>query len=135
MILTPYVFESIIAMTWTVEFDDEFEPEFDRLDEDVRLKALAMFGLIEEFGPSLGRPKADTLYDSAHANMKELRFSVGREEWRVAFAFDPEQKGILLVAGDKAGGNEKRFYKRLIATADRRFAAHLAKIAARRKKD
>lgn len=122
-------------MSWLVEFDDAFEREFDRLDEKVRLKALAMFGLIEEFGPSLGRPKADTLYGSAHANMKELRFSVGREEWRVAFAFDPVQKGILLVAGDKAGENEKRFYKYLIATADRRFTLHLDKIAATRKKD
>jgi hypothetical protein len=122
-------------LSWVVEFDDAFEREFDLLDEKVRLKALAIFGLIEEFGPSLGRPKVDTLYDSAFTNMKELRFSVGREEWRIAFAFDSEQKGILLIAGDKAGKNEKRFYKHLIATADQRFAAHLDKTYTERKKD
>jgi hypothetical protein len=33
---------------------------------------------------------------------------------------------VLLVAGDKAGVNEQRFYKQLIATADARFARHLA---------
>jgi hypothetical protein len=46
-------------------------------------------------------------------------------EWRAAFAFDPQRKAILLVAGDKSGGSQKRFYKQLIATADRRFSAHL----------
>jgi hypothetical protein len=35
--------------------------------------------------------------------------------WRVAFAFDPDRKAILLVGADKSGGNEKRFYKKLIA--------------------
>lgn len=33
----------------------------------------------------------------------------------VAFAFDPKRKAILLVAGDKSGVAEKRFYRELIA--------------------
>ena len=45
---------------------------------------------------------------------------------RVAFAFDPKRSAIMLVAGDKSGVSEKRFYKKLIATADDRFDAHLA---------
>lgn len=57
--------------------------------------------------------------------MKELRFDAGDGIWRVAFAFDPERKAILLVAGDKAGIAQKRFYKALIAKADTRFAEHL----------
>jgi len=44
----------------------------------------------------------------------------------VAFAFDPKRRAILLLAGDKSGVGEKRFYKQLIAKADRRFDAHLA---------
>ena len=32
---------------------------------------------------------------------KELRFNADGGVWRVAFAFDPERKGILLVAGDR----------------------------------
>lgn len=35
-------------------------------------------------------------------------------------AFDPRRHAVLLVGGDKSGGSEKRFYKRLIATADQR---------------
>lgn len=50
--------------------------------------------------------------------MKELRFDADDGVWRVAFAFDRKRKAILLVAGDKSGVSEKRFYKSLIAKAD-----------------
>lgn len=46
----------------------------------------------------------------------------------MAFAFDPKRCAILLVAGDKSGGSESRFYRELIKTADDRFDAHLAKL-------
>jgi len=60
--------------------------------------------------------------------MKELRFSAADGEWRVAFAFDPERRAILLVAGDKSGGSEKRFYRELIRKADNRFDAHVVRL-------
>jgi len=60
--------------------------------------------------------------------MKELRFSADDGEWRVAFAFDTKRKAILLVAGDKSGISEKRFYRELIRKADERFDKHLAQI-------
>jgi len=65
--------------------------------------------------------------------MKELRFSAADGEWRVAFAFDPKRKAILLVAGDKSGVSEKRFYRQLIAKADERFNAHLNRLKKERK--
>ena len=83
---------------------------------------------MQQFGPQLGWPRVDTLKDSRHANMKELRFSAADGEWRVAFAFDTKRKAILLVAGDKSGGSEKRFYRGLIRKADDRFEAHLARL-------
>src|SRR6266436_4004792 len=86
---------------------------------------LALSLLLEQFGPRLGRPRVDALNGSRHANMKELRFSAADGEWRVAFAFDPKRRAILLVAGDKSGGSEKRFYRELIRKADDRFDAHL----------
>ena len=70
-------------------------------------------------------PHADTLIGSRHSNMKELRFNAEGGVWRVAFAFDPKRKGILLVAGNKAGVDQRRFYKRLVAIADQRFGDHL----------
>ena len=116
-------------MDWTVEIDDEFEPEFDAFDEDVRIEIFARSRLLQQFGPQLGRPHVDTLKNSQHANMKELRFSVADGEWRLAFAFDPARKAILLVAGDKSGVSGKRFYRTLIRKADERFDRHLARLA------
>jgi hypothetical protein len=60
--------------------------------------------------------------------MKEIRFQAADGVWRVAFAFDPQRCAILLVAGDKSGGSEKRFYRQLIEVADSRFDDHLAKL-------
>ncbi len=112
-------------MNWTVEFHPAFEREFDDYPEAVQDVMLARAGLLEINGPHLGRPYADTLKGSRHPNMKELRFDAADGVWRVAFAFDPERKAILLAAGDKTGGSEARFYRRLIAKADARFADHL----------
>jgi len=117
-----------LEVKWVVEVADEFKPEFDTLDQGVRREILALARVLQEFGPQLGRPRVDTLNGSCHANMKELRFSAADGEWRVAFAFDPRRRAILLVAGDKSGGSQKRFYRELIRKADGRFAAHLARI-------
>lgn len=67
-----------------------------------------------------------TLKDSKHARMKELRFDAADGAWRAAFAFDPLRQAVILVAGDKSGGGERRFYRMLIATADVRFDEYLA---------
>lgn len=112
-------------MQWSVANHEAFDPEYKASPEEVRLTLLAHIHLLEAYGPMLGRPHVDTLAGSVHPNMKELRFNAGDGVWRVAFAFDPERKAILLVAGDKAGVARKRFYRTLIAKADARFAGHL----------
>ncbi len=124
----------IIEVSWDVEIGDEFEPEFDALHEDVQTEILALTKVLQQFGPQLGRPRVDTLKGSSHANMKELRFDAADGVWRVAFAFDPKRKAILLVAGDKSGVGEKKFYRELIRKADERFNAHLARLKAKEKK-
>jgi hypothetical protein len=115
-------------LPWIVEIGDEFEEEFDMLHKDVQTEILASSLLLQQFGPQLGRPRVDTLNGSRHANMKELRFAATGGEWRLAFAFDMKRKGILLVAGDKSGRSERRFYRELIRKADDRFDAHLARL-------
>jgi predicted XRE-type DNA-binding protein len=61
-------------MAWIVRNHDDFDPEFDALPVEVQDELLAMTALLEAYGPGLGRPHADTLAGSKHANMKELRF-------------------------------------------------------------
>lgn len=112
-------------MAWEILFHQDFAPEFKLLSENVQDEVLAQAKLLKEFGPQLGRPRVDTLKGSRHANMKELRFDADDGVWRVAFAFDPERKAILLVCGDKSGGSESRFYRQLIEKADARFDSHL----------
>jgi hypothetical protein len=120
-------------MGWTVVFHSVFDAEFAELDEEVQDETLAHAQLLEKFGPTLGRPRADTLNGSRHPNMKELRFDASGGVWRVAFAFDPKRRAILLVAGDKAGVSERRFYRQLIRKADARFDDHLARLEKERR--
>ncbi|GJE59828.1 type II toxin-antitoxin system RelE/ParE family toxin [Methylobacterium trifolii] len=112
---------------WSVIFHDAFVPEFKALDDGVRTAILTYARALALEGPQLGRPYADTLHGSRHANMKELRPTVNRVEWRVAFAFDPERRAILLAAAAKGGKKDRIVYKRLIDLADARFSHHLAR--------
>lgn len=110
---------------WAVEFHDDFAAEVQQLPKAVREKLKAVATILSEDGPLLGRPLAETLKGSRHANMKELRFDADGGAWRVAYAFDPQRKAILLAGGDKAGTGKARFYRNLIRVADERFDQHL----------
>lgn len=112
-------------MAWTVLYHDAFLPEMEALPETVQDGLLTLAELLALSGPTLGRPHADTLSGSKHPNMKELRFTAEDGVWRVAFAFDPKRRALILVAGDKSGVAQQRFYKGLIAKADARFTEHL----------
>ncbi len=116
-------------MKWRVRIAEEFEPEFFALQQEVQDTILTTTRLLRQFGPQLGRPQVDTLNGSRHVNMKEMRLSAAGGEWRVAFAFDPARRAMLLVAGDKSGGRGRRFYRELIRKADERFDRHLARLA------
>ena len=115
-------------MAWTVLFHDAFDAEFEELAKAVQDELYASLILLKATGPGLGRPHADTLNGSRHTNMKELRFKADGGAWRVAFAFDPKRRAIVLVAGDKSGGSQQRFYKQLIRKADDRFDEHLLRL-------
>ena len=88
----------------------------------------AASGMLQQFGPQLNRPYVDTLNGSNYSNMKELRITLPDGEWRVAFAFDPKRKAILLTGGSKSGINQRKFYERLIRIADQRYAEHLSQL-------
>jgi hypothetical protein len=115
-------------MEWLVQLHPSFESEFLDLPQTAQDELLAKTLLLQVSGPSLRRPHVDTLNGSRHSNMKEIRFNAADGVWRVAFAFDPARKAILLIAGDKSGGSQKQFYKQLIAKADLRFDEHLIRL-------
>jgi hypothetical protein len=113
-------------MSWVVRLHEDFEPELAQLAKPVRREVLAHMALLREYGPQLGRPWADTLKGSEHPNMKELRFKADKGVWRVTFAFDTRRQAIVLLAGNKTGVSQARFYRQLIEKSDERFSRHLA---------
>ena len=113
-------------MAWTIGFCDEFANEFWEFDSCFQDELVKHLEVLRALGPQLSRPKVDTLKGSRHSNLKELRFSFRDGVWRVAFAFAPSRRAVVLIAGDKTGVNQQRFYQRLIACADERFDRYLA---------
>ena len=115
-------------MRWEAILYAAFARDFEGLSDQVQDELLANVSLLQTFGPALGRPTVDTLKGSRHANMKELRFNADGGVWRVAFAFDPQRRAVLLVAANKSGISERLFYRRLISQADDRYDAHLRQL-------
>lgn len=74
---------------------------------------------LEERGPQLGRPFADSVKGGRHHNLKELR--VGNI--RALYAFDSRRTAVILVAGDKTN-DWNGWYRRNIPVADRMFEQH-----------
>ncbi len=103
---------------WAIKTTDRFDHWFCLLNDNDRASVLSMLLVLQEKGPGLSRPYADTLKGSRYSNMKELRIQCHGDPIRVFFAFDPTRTGIVLCGGNK-GGNEKRFYDEMIPVADR----------------
>lgn len=112
---------------WQIQTTDRFDEWFDALNDTDRENVIAGMLVLEQKGPLLSRPYADTVKGSTHPNMKELRVQSRGNPIRAFFAFDPERTGILLCAGEKTG-KDKRFYDEMIPVADREFTAHLQKL-------
>jgi hypothetical protein len=83
---------------------------------------MAALEVLEDLGPSLGRPFVDTLKGSKFANLKELR--PRGNHLRLLFIFDKARKAIVLTAGNKSNQWDK-WYKVHIPLAEKRFENYL----------
>jgi len=115
---------------WDVEFTDEFGEWWCTLTEDEQESLTVCVKLLQVLGPALGRPYADTIQQSRHKNMKELRTQAHGRPLRTFYAFDPRRKAILLIGGGK--GADKRFYDRMIPLADKLMDEHLRELEKKR---
>ncbi len=113
-------------MAWDVVATDEFQAWWTEL-ADAEHEAITIgVTILEEKGPALGRLRVDILAkDSKHPNLKELRVQFAGKPYRICFAFDPRQTGILLIGGIKSG---KNWTVKMVATADKIYAAYLAEL-------
>jgi len=113
-------------VAWDVEFTDQFGEWWDTLDEDAQTSINAIVLVLEQLGPALTRPYADTVKGSRHANMRELRVQHQGRPFRLLYAFDPRRTAIILVGGDKGG--DDRWYDVYIPIADKLYDEHLLHI-------
>jgi hypothetical protein len=109
---------------WTVITTDLFNEWLEQQDESTQEKVLAALVVLQQQGPSLGRPLVDIVYDSKFTNMKELRVQHRGKPLRAFFAFDPFRQAIVLCIGDKGG--KKRFYKEMLNIAEQQYELHLS---------
>lgn len=109
---------------WTVITTDLFNEWLEQQDESTQEKVLAALVVLQQQGPSLGRPLVDTVYNSKFANMKELRVQHRGKPLIAFFAFDPLRQAIVLCIADKGG--KKRFYKEMLDIADEQYELHLS---------
>lgn len=110
-------------MPWPIETVEPFDGWWDTLDEPERISVVAILHVLEERGPTLGRPYVDQIKGSRHQNLKELRVQHRGRPLRILFAFDPRRVAILLLGGDKSG--DKGWYDRHVPLADAAFDSHL----------
>lgn len=113
-------------MAWTVEVSDEFATWYRALTDEEHESVNFSVDLLEELGPSLGRPHVDSVRESRHANMKELRVQHRGIPYRILFAFDPRRSAYLILGGNKTGDED--WYKVNIKKADEIYDKHLREI-------
>ncbi|MBI4064552.1 MAG: type II toxin-antitoxin system RelE/ParE family toxin [Elusimicrobia bacterium] len=77
----------------TAQGDCPVREFLEELDAKPRTKILRFFDHLEQMGPDLPRPYADTLRDK----IRELRVPYGRLQWRILYFF--EGKRIVLTQG------------------------------------
>jgi len=107
---------------WDIEGTDQFATWFGRLSKGDKVKVEATIEALEEKGPGLGRPWADSLKGT---RVKEL---IPRGGYiRILFRFDPRKAGILLIAGDKED-EWTQWYKRMIPVAEALYEDYLEEL-------
>ncbi|WP_151957236.1 type II toxin-antitoxin system RelE/ParE family toxin [Acinetobacter guillouiae] len=109
---------------WTVITTDLFNEWLEQQDDSTQEKVLAALVVLQQLGPSLGRPLVDTVNDSKFTNMKELRVQHSGKPLRAFFIFDPLRQAIVLCIGNKGG--KKRFYKEMLDIAEQQYELHLS---------
>jgi hypothetical protein len=113
-------------MNWSVEYTDEFGEWWKALADSEQEDISAVAQVLMERGPDLPFPYSSGVNGSKHEHMRELRVQSKSKPLRIFYAFDPRRTAILLIGGDKTG--DKRFYKRMVPTADGLYDEHIEEL-------
>lgn len=122
-----------MAVSWDVEYTDEFNDWWTGLTEDEQDAVAVGIRKLETLGLALGYPHSSQVKGSKHGHMRELRIQVQGRPFRIFYAFNPERNAILLIGGDKGALGDDRFYEVYIPLADSIYDEHLAELAAEKR--
>ena len=81
---------------WEVVRTAEFDRWLRATSEARRENVTGAMERLANMGPTLGRPRVDSIKGSRVHDLKELRLHDGV---RVLFAFDPNRRAVMLVGG------------------------------------
>lgn len=113
----------MVFMPYVVVYLNEFAIWLSDQDEDRRLRIIAHLDLLQQRGPLLSRPYAETLKGSRIAKLKELRVQHKSEPIRILFAFDSKQQAVVILGGSKQAS--KRWYDTYIPIAEKIYQDYL----------
>ncbi len=114
---------------WEIEASDEFLSWYLVLTDDETLSVNRSVEMLEQAGPALGRPHAETLKGSKIPNLKELRVQHQGRPLRILFVFDPRRVGYLILGGDKTGRED--WYLTFIPQAEKIYECHLKELGSK----
>lgn len=100
---------------WDLVTTRAYEQWLRSLEAERRAQVTAAMRRVKQAGPTLGRPRVDSIKGSRIHNLKELRLHDGV---RVLFAFDPNRRAVMLVGGNKTG-SWTRWYRVALALCAR----------------
>jgi hypothetical protein len=112
------------SSAWRVVRTQEFRHWTAGLGPDRAAQVEAAIRRVQREGPTLGRPRVDSIKGSRVHNLKELRLHDGV---RILFAFDPNRSAVMLAGGNKTGRWD-RWYRTNIPRAERLYDKHLRSI-------
>lgn len=103
---------------------DEFRAWYNGLTEKQQDQVIAHVDMLAEQGVALPFPYSSAI-EGAQIALRELRIQAGGHPLRVFYVFDPARQAVLLVAGDKTGQSDKRFYAAMVPAAERIYTEYL----------
>lgn len=109
-------------MAWEVEYTDEFEVWWVKLDEEEQIDIDAVVSLLEEKGPHLPYPYSSDVKGAKYDALRELRIQHKGKPYRILYVFDPRRVAILLIGGKKVGG--RRWYDKFVPLAEKIYDEH-----------
>lgn len=110
---------------WEILTTDVFDDWFLAQNEGLREDVLAVMQILAEIGPKPGRPYVDTLKGCQFPNLKKLRVQHAHACQSLFRLRSGAPRAIVLCAGNKAGCQQKQFYRTMIRLAEAEYRKHL----------